>query len=151
MLPLSIVRNTLLHPFYSKSSLNLWRWLLLLSSLASMTSCIARSTKLPCDHPLHQLFPIFLSAAMNLNFFRPLPSQRSITGIWITTFVVFSNEYECDLFLDSLNSLHPLLRFAFEKESNLTLPFLDVSVEKSPSKFITSIYRKPKFTGQYLR
>ena len=67
------------------------------------------------------------------------------------TFVVFSNGDECDLFLDSLNSLHPSLRFIFEKESNLALPFLDVLVEKSSSKFITSIYRKPTFTGQYLR
>ena len=67
------------------------------------------------------------------------------------TFGVFSNEDECDLFLDSLNSLHPSLRFTFEKESNLALPFLNVLVEKSPSKFITSIYRKPTFTGQYLR
>ena len=67
------------------------------------------------------------------------------------TFVVFSNEDECDLFLDSLNSLHLSLRFTFEKESNLALPFLDVLVEKSPSKFITSIYWKPTFTDQYLR
>ena len=63
------------------------------------------------------------------------------------TFVVFSNEDECD----SLNSLHPPFRFTFEIESNLSLPFLDVLVEKSPSKIITSIYRKPTFTGQYLR
>ena len=35
------------------------------------------------------------------------------------TFVVFSNEDECDFFLDSLNSLHPSLRFTFENESNL--------------------------------
>ena len=62
------------------------------------------------------------------------------------TFVVFSNEDECDLFLDSLNSLQPSLRFTFEKESNLALPFLDVLVEKSPSKFITSIQaRSQKF------
>ena len=67
------------------------------------------------------------------------------------TFVVFSKEDECDLFLDSLNSLHPFLCFTFKKESNLALPFLDVLVEKSPSKFITSIYQKPTFTGQYLR
>ena len=54
-------------------------------------------------------------------------------------------------FLNSLNSLHPSLRFTFVKESNLALPFLDVLVEISPSKFITSIYRKPTFTSQYLR
>ena len=64
---------------------------------------------------------------------------------------VFSNEDECNLFLDSLNSLHPSLRFTFKKESNLALPFLDVLVEKSFSKFITSISREPTFTGQYLR
>ena len=63
------------------------------------------------------------------------------------TFVVFSNEDECD----SLNSPHPPFRFTFEKESNLSLPFLDVLAEKSPSKIITSIYRKPTFTNQYLR
>ena len=67
------------------------------------------------------------------------------------TFVVFSNEDECDLFFDSLNSLHPSLRFTFENKSNLTCPFLEVLVEKSSSKFITSIYRKPTFTDQYLR
>ena len=67
------------------------------------------------------------------------------------TFAVFSNEDECDLFRDSLNLLHPFLRFAFEKESNLALPFLDVLVEKSSSKFSISIYRNTSFTGQYLR
>ena len=53
-------------------------------------------------------------------------------------------------FLNSLNSLHPSLRFTFKKESNLALPFLDPLLEKSPSKFITSIYRKPTLTNQYL-
>ena len=67
------------------------------------------------------------------------------------TFAVFSNKDECDLFLDSLNAFHPSLRFTFEKESNLALPFRDVLVEKTPSKFTTSIYRKSTFTGQYLR
>ena len=57
---------------------------------------------------------------------------------------------ECDL-LHSLNSLHPSLRYAFKKESNLALLFLDVLVEKSPSKFITLIYRKPTFICHYIR
>ena len=64
------------------------------------------------------------------------------------TLVVFSNEDKCDLFLDSLNSLHPSIHFSFEKESNLVIPFLDELVEKSPSKFTTSIYWKPTFTDQ---
>ena len=68
------------------------------------------------------------------------------------TFLVLSNEDGCDHFLHScLNSLHPSLRFSFEKESHLARPFLNVLVEKSPSKFIIPIYWKFTFTCQYLR
>ena len=84
VLMLSIVRNTLLHLFHGKSSSNLWRWLLLVLSLASMTSCIAKSTESPWDHLLDQPLPIFLLATMNLNFFRPLRNRRCITAIWMT-------------------------------------------------------------------
>ena len=75
-LTLSIVRNTLLHLFNGKSFSNLWKWLFLLLSLASIKSCIARSTKLPKDHPFDQLLPLFFFATMNLNFFRLLPNRK---------------------------------------------------------------------------
>ena len=67
------------------------------------------------------------------------------------TFAVFNDEDECNEFFSHLNSLHPSLRFTFEKECNRTLPFLDVLVEKNDHEFVTSIYRKPTFTGQYIR
>ena len=67
------------------------------------------------------------------------------------TFVAFNNEVDCEEFLCHLNSLHPSLRFTFEKECDNCLPFLDVLVEKHDTEFITSVYRKPTFTGQYLR
>ena len=67
------------------------------------------------------------------------------------TFAVFNDEDECNEFFSHLNSLHPSLRFTFEKECNQTLPFLDVLVEKNNRKYVTSIYRKPTFTGQYIR
>ena len=126
----STVRNTLLHCFQGKYLLNIRRWLLLLPRLASMTSCITRLTELPWDHPLDQLLPIFFLATMNLNFSRPLPNWRYYYCYMDDTFVVFSYEDERDLFLHSLNSLHPSLLFSFEKESNLALLFLDVLVEK---------------------
>ena len=50
-----------------------------------------------------------------------------------------------------LNSLHPSLRFTFEKEYNQPLPFLDVFVGKNEHEFVTSIYRKPTFIGQIIR
>ena len=67
------------------------------------------------------------------------------------TFAVFNNEEECNTFLTHLNSLHPSLRFTYEKKSNHSLPFLNMLVERYDSEFLTSVYRKPTFTDQYLR
>ena len=84
---------------------------------------------------------------------RPLVYFRYVDD----TFAVFNNEEDCNTFLTHFNSLHPSLRFTYEKESNLSLslslslPFLDVLVERHDSEFLTSMYRKPTFTGQYLR
>ena len=52
--------------------------------------------------------------------------------------------------MNCLNSLHPSLKFTNEIETNNSLPFLYVLVTKSDNKFITSVYRKPTFTGQYI-
>ena len=45
--------------------------------------------------------------------------------------------------------MHPALKFTFEKEQNVQLPFLDVLNEKSMEGFLTFVFRKPTFTGQY--
>ena len=47
--------------------------------------------------------------------------------------------------------MHLALKFTFEKEKNDQLLFLDVLVEKSNDGFLTSVFRKPTFTGQYFR
>ena len=77
---------------------------------------------------------------------RPLVYFRYVDD----TFPVFNNEEDCNTFFTHLNSLYPSLRFTYEKKSNYSLPFLDVLVERHDSKFLTSVYRKPTFTGQYL-
>ena len=59
------------------------------------------------------------------------------------TFVIFYSENDCDKFLYQLNSLHPSLWFPSEEETNQSLPFLDVQMEKMDSKLITSIYVNP--------
>jgi len=43
--------------------------------------------------------------------------------------------------------LHPSLKFTLEKETDGTLPFLDVKIEKDANKFLTPVYRKPTFIG----
>ena len=66
-------------------------------------------------------------------------------------FVIFQNEKESEEFLIRLNGLHSSLQFTFEKDKNNSLPFLDVHVEHTKGSYETKVYRKPTFTGQYLR
>ena len=66
------------------------------------------------------------------------------------TFFTFGSELECDRFHVSLNQLHPALNCTVEKEQNNSLNFLDIWVEKGGTGFLTSIYGKPTFTGQYI-
>ena len=67
------------------------------------------------------------------------------------TFAIFGSELDCDHFKGKLNLLHPALKFTVEKEQNNSLNFLDVLVEKDGTGFLTSVCRKPTFTGQYIR
>ena len=67
------------------------------------------------------------------------------------SFVIFGSELDCDHFQEKLNLLHPALKFTIEKEKKNSLQFLDVLVGKEGTGFLTSIYRKPTFTGQYIR
>ena len=67
------------------------------------------------------------------------------------TFAIFDHEAEADEFLTTVNCLHPSLKFIFKKEKDKRLPFLDVYVERTDVGLETSVYRKPTFTGQYLR
>ena len=67
------------------------------------------------------------------------------------TFAIFKQEGDVDDFLVTLNRLHPALKFTFEKEQDGKLPFLDILVERTELAFETSVYRKPTFSGQYIR
>ena len=69
----------------------------------------------------------------------------------VRCFAIFDHEAEADEFLTKLNCLHPSLKFTFEKEKGKCLPFLDVYVERTDVGLETSVYRKPTFTGRYLR
>ena len=67
------------------------------------------------------------------------------------TFAIFGSELDCDHFKRKLNLLHLALKCTVEKEQNNSLNFLDVLVKKDGTGFLTSVYRKPTFTGQYIR
>ena len=95
--------------------------------------------------PLANIFVGYYEALLFKRVDKPLMYYRYVDD----AFAAFNDE--CNEFFSHLNSLHPSLRFTFEKECNRTLLFFDVLVEKNGHKFVTSMYRKPTFTGQYIR
>lgn len=57
-----------------------------------------------------------------------------------------------DTLLTYLNALHTNITFTIERESNGTLPFLDVLVNRLPGgRLKHTVYRKPTHTDRYLR
>ena len=77
--------------------------------------------------------------------FRPMYFKRYVDDI----FCLFRNESHIQSFLTYLNSCHGNMTFTHEMEIDDHLPFLDVSVIRSGTQFITSVYRKPTFSGVY--
>ena len=66
------------------------------------------------------------------------------------TFDCFCSHNDALSFFQHLNDLHPSLTFTMDEKKVIKLPFLDVLVERRSFAFVTSIYRKPTFTGLYL-
>ena len=46
-------------------------------------------------------------------------------------------------------NLEKQIQFTIESEENETLSFLDIKITRENGKFITSVYRKPTFSGVY--
>ena len=64
--------------------------------------------------------------------------------------VISQSEKANEILFHKLNSLHEKISFTKEVEINSETPFLDILIKKSKESFLTSLYRKPSFTGQYL-
>ena len=68
----------------------------------------------------------------------------------LTTLVVMDGD-EVGRYLQLLNSMRSSITFTVEEESENSLAFLDVNVIRQPDgSTVTSVYRKPTYTDQYL-
>ena len=101
----------------------------------------------PLGPALANIFVGFYESKLFEKISRPLYYCRYVDG----TLAIFENASECSLFLTEHNSLHPSLSFTCEREHDNQLSFLDILIEKKRNKFVTSVYRKPTFTGQCTR
>ena len=77
--------------------------------------------------------------------FKPIYYKRYVDDI----FLLFNSPDHLVMFKSYMNSQHRCMNFTSEMEYNNSLPFLDVNVMRDKHTFITSIYRKPTFSGVY--
>ena len=64
-------------------------------------------------------------------------------------FVLCNSLEQIEKFKQYLNSKHNNINFTSEIEVDKKLPFLDMLIDRSSGMILTSIYRKPTFTGVY--
>lgn len=77
--------------------------------------------------------------------FKPYLYRRYVDD----SFLLFQNGAQLTDFRSYLNTKHVNMQFTSEIEADDKLAFLDVLVERIGDKFVTSIYRKPTFSGVY--
>ena len=77
--------------------------------------------------------------------FKPVYYRRYVDDI----FALFRSPDHLEKFTNYLNSKHKNIKFTYEKESNNSLPFLDILISRSENGFKTSVYHKPTFSGVY--
>ena len=77
--------------------------------------------------------------------FEPVYYRRYVDDI----FALFCSPDHLEKFTNSLNSKHKNIKFTYEKESNNSLPFLDILISRSENGFKTSVYHKSTFSGAY--
>ena len=64
--------------------------------------------------------------------------------------VLFKSAEHFSKFCDYFNTCHQNMSFSFEQEKDGKLSFLDVEVSRQEGHFVTSVYRKPTFSGVYI-
>jgi hypothetical protein len=96
---------------------------------------------------LANIFVGFYEAKLFSMVSKPLVYTRYVDD----TFAVFVDEHHRARFESYLNNLHPCLKFTSEIEVNRSIAFLDVLIHKRQGAFLTQVFRKPTFTGEYTK
>ena len=77
--------------------------------------------------------------------FKPIVSRRFVDD----TFLIFRSKDHVEKFRNYLNKQHKNIKFTSEIEENGSLSFLDININRENYKFVTSVYRKPIFSGVF--
>ena len=77
--------------------------------------------------------------------FKPIVYRRFADD----TFLLFRSKNHVEKFRNYLNKQHKNIKFTSEIEENGSLTLLDIKISRENNKFVTSVYRKPTFTGVF--
>ena len=77
--------------------------------------------------------------------FKPIVYRRFVDD----TFLLFRSKDHVEKFKNYLNKQHKNIKFTSEIEENGLLSFLDIKISRENNKFVTSVYRKPTFSGVF--
>ena len=77
--------------------------------------------------------------------FKPVFYRRYVDGI----FVLFESAEHLSKFRNYFNTCDSNMSCSFEQEKNGKLSFLDIEISREKGKFVTTVYRKPTFSGVY--
>ena len=74
---------------------------------------------------------------------------NSLQKIRCDTFLLFRTKDHNEKFKSYLNKQHKNIQLTSESEENDSLSFLDITITRQNNKFITSVCRKPTFSGVF--
>ena len=77
--------------------------------------------------------------------FKPLIYRRYVDD----TFLLFRSKHHIEEFRNYLNRQQKNIKFTSETENENSISFLHIKITRSNNKFMTSVYRKPTFSGVF--
>ena len=77
--------------------------------------------------------------------FKPVIHRRFVDD----TFLLFRSKKHIEKFCLYLNCQHPNIKFTSEIEENNSISFLDIKINRDNNRFLSSVYRKPTFSGVF--
>ena len=79
------------------------------------------------------------------SYFKPIVYRRFVDD----TFLLFRSKDHLEIFRNYLNKQHKNIKFTSAIVENGSLSFFDIKISPENNKFVTSVYRKPTFSGVF--
>ena len=117
---------------------------------ASKESHFLLDGKIPLGPILANIFMCYLETTAMSTYLGILPIlyRRYVDDC----FLIFGSKAQSDVFFQFLNKQHKNIQFTKDDELDNSLPFLDIHITHNDDGTLsTSIYRKPTFSGLYLK